>query len=103
MAQPQTSDQEKKLGHQQLDRDKSGDENFGFGSIRQESQEFDIKGMQSALDPDKGTQLLEYNLDAFKNSIWENFLGSHVQMSKLVEKDGSSKVTNQIVSKLGPI
>lgn len=59
--------------------------------------------LQSALDPDKGSQLLEYNLDAFKNSIWENFLGSHVQISKLVEKDGSSKVTNQIVSKLGPV
>lgn len=32
--------------------------------------------VQSVIDPDKGSVLLNYGLDDFKNSIWENFLGS---------------------------
>lgn len=55
------------------------------------------------MDPDKVNQLYNYNIDEFKNSIWENFLGSQVQISKLIEKDGSQKVTNRIVTKMGPI
>ena len=30
------------------------------------------------IDPDKPTALMNYDLDQFKNSIWENFLGSQV-------------------------
>lgn len=33
---------------------------------------------QSVIDPDKGSILMNYGLDDFKNSIWENFLGSQV-------------------------
>jgi hypothetical protein len=33
---------------------------------------------QSIIDPDKEKILLNYDLDEFKNSIWENFLGSQV-------------------------
>ena len=33
---------------------------------------------QSLIDPDKSENLLNYGLDSFKNSIWENFLGSQV-------------------------
>ena len=47
--------------------------------------------------------MYNYNLDDFKNSIWENFLGSQVQNNVLEEADGSSKVTNRIVNKMGPV
>lgn len=39
--------------------------------------------------------LMNYKLDSFRNSIWENFLGSQVQVGSLVDADGSSKVQNQ--------
>jgi len=58
---------------------------------------------QSVMDPDKSVALRNYHLDLFKNSIWENFLGSMIQISKIVEKDGSSMITNRITNKLGPI
>jgi hypothetical protein len=58
---------------------------------------------QSMYDPDKPTALMNYELDEFKNSIWENFLGSQIQISKVVETDGSYKVTNQNVDKMGPV
>lgn len=38
--------------------------------------EYDILNMQSIIDPDKKSMLMNYGLDNFKNSIWENFLGS---------------------------
>lgn len=28
------------------------------------------------IDPDKPSTLMNYDLDEFKNSMWENFLGS---------------------------
>lgn len=31
---------------------------------------------QSVYDPDRKSILMNYNLEDFKNSIWENFLGS---------------------------
>lgn len=31
---------------------------------------------QSIIDPDKEQILMNYDLDVFKNSLWENFLGS---------------------------
>lgn len=55
------------------------------------------------LDPTKQTQLLNYDLDTFKNSIWENFIGSQVQISLLYEADGSSKVTQRNIDKMGPV
>ena len=58
---------------------------------------------QSVIDPDKGSILLNYGLDDYKNSIWENFLGSQVQLSCTVDPDGTEKITNQNVDKLGPI
>ena len=36
---------------------------------------------QSMMDPDKPKALMDYDLDEFKNSMWENFLGSQVQIS----------------------
>ena len=59
--------------------------------------------MQSMMDPTKQTQLMNYDLDTFKNSIWENFIGSQVQVSLLYEADGTSKVTNQNIDKMGPV
>lgn len=55
------------------------------------------------MDPNKGTQLMNYALDEFKNSIWENFMGSQVQLSLTVNPDGKEEVTNQNVDKMGPI
>ena len=37
---------------------------------------------------------MEYDIDEFKNSMWENFLGSQVQYSVEEDPDGSYKVTN---------
>lgn len=42
---------------------------------------------QSIIDPDKAGALMSYDLHEFKNSMWENFLGSQVQISKTVEPD----------------
>ena len=58
---------------------------------------------QSMIDPDKKHILMNYDLDEFKNSMWENFLGSQVQISKLVEADGSYRETNCNVDKMGPV
>jgi len=30
------------------------------------------------IDPDKASTLMNYDMDAFKNSMWENFLGSQM-------------------------
>ena len=42
-------------------------------------------------------------MEEFTNSIWENFLGSQIQITKTHEKDGSWKKTNTNVNKMGPI
>jgi len=56
------------------------------------------------MDPDKAGALLSYDLQEFKNSMWENFLGSQVQISKVVEPDQVTyKITNQNVDKMGPV
>jgi len=41
------------------------------------------------MDPDKKSVLMNYDLDEFKNSIWENFLGSQIQISKVIDADGT--------------
>jgi len=46
------------------------------------------------IDPDKPSALMNYDLDEFKNSMWENFLGSQVSISKTVDADHSYKITN---------
>mmetsp|Transcript_41259 Transcript_41259/g.62819 ORF Transcript_41259/g.62819 Transcript_41259/m.62819 type:complete len:436 (+) Transcript_41259:878-2185(+) len=58
---------------------------------------------QSVIDPDSQNILLHYDLDKFKNSLWENFLGSSVEISYLVDADGKRTVVNQNVNKMGPI
>ena len=84
--------------------DLNPDKELEFGSIYNiESKFVDSKVQQSMIDPTKSQVLLNYNLDSFKNSIWENFLGSHVQISKIVEKEGNFKITNRLTTKLGPI
>lgn len=57
-----------------------GDINFGSVHPNQSTKggKANLRRMQSVMDPDKVQQLYNYNLDAFKNSVWENFLGSHV-------------------------
>lgn len=50
---------------------------------------------QSIMDPDDPKVLMNYDLDQFNNSIWENFLGSQIQISKIVEQDGSKKTVSQ--------
>lgn len=49
---------------------------------------------QSIIDPNRADVLMNYDIDEFKNSIWENFLGSQVQLSSIVEPDGSYKIIN---------
>ena len=58
---------------------------------------------QSVYDPDRKSILMNYNLEDFKNSIWENFLGSQVQISKTMQPDGTYKITNRNVDKMGPV
>jgi hypothetical protein len=58
---------------------------------------------QSIIDPSKANILMDYGIDEFKNSMWENFLGSQVQYSVEEDPDGSYKVTNQNVDKMGPV
>ena len=58
---------------------------------------------QSIIDPSKSNILMDYGIDEFKNSMWENFLGSQVQYSVEEDPDGSYKVTNQNVDKMGPV
>jgi hypothetical protein len=41
----------------------------------------DFLRSQSIMNPDKKAMLEHYGLDDFRNSIWENFLGSQVQLS----------------------
>ena len=41
------------------------------------------------IDPTQASILVNYDLDAFRNSIWENFLGSQIEYVKLVEADGT--------------
>lgn len=79
------------------------DEFVNFGSVNRQNSINDPLKKQSQIDPDRTALLYNYNLDSFKNSIWENFIGSNVQISKIIEEDGTSKITNKIVSKLGPI
>jgi hypothetical protein len=55
------------------------------------------------MDPDKASQMVEYSLDSFKNSIWENFMGSQVQLSKTIEENGVEKITNRNVERMGPV
>ena len=59
--------------------------------------------MLSVIDPSKQTALLNYGLETFRNSIWENFIGSQVEISLLKEADGSKRVTNQNIGKMGPV
>ena len=46
------------------------------------------------MDPNKKDVLLNYDYDEFNNSIWENFLGSQIQISKVIDPDGTEKITN---------
>jgi hypothetical protein len=89
-----------------IESDKNGDSThreINFGRIHRQNSITDPVVQQSAMDPDRVNQLYHYNLDDFKNSIWENFLGSQVQISKLIERDQSFRITNRIVTKMGPI
>lgn len=89
----------------EIDKDIGGNNLINFGSVHpnRENSKFDLRKMQSIIDPSQEKALYNYNLDDFKNSIWENFLGSHVQINKLEEADGTSKVTGKIVNKMGPV
>lgn len=55
------------------------------------------------MDPDDPKVLMNYDLDQFNNSIWENFLGSQIQISKIVEQDGSKKTVSQNIQNMGII
>ena len=46
---------------------------------------------------------MNYSIDDYKNSIWENFLGSQVQISYNLNPDGTEIITNTNVDKMGPI
>jgi len=53
---------------------------LSFPKDRKLSDESFVR-MQSMMDPTKQTQLMNYKIDTFANSIWENFIGSQVQVS----------------------
>lgn len=69
----QQNSEQDKTGHQS-----NADEILNFGSIHRQNSICDPVRKQSVADPSRSSQLYNYNLDAFKNSIWENFIGSHV-------------------------
>ena len=67
---------------------------FEFSDKQISSPEKDnFKSGISMIDPDKASILVNYDLDAFRNSIWENFLGSQIEYVKLIEPDGAQKIT----------
>ena len=72
------------------------------GSVYGE-QKLSYMRKQSMMMPDKKEALLNYDLEAFQNSMWENFLGSQVQISETIDLDDTSNITNQNVDKMGPI
>ena len=41
------------------------------------------------MDPDKDQTLRNYELERFNNSIFENFMGSQIQISKVIDSDGN--------------
>lgn len=41
--------------------------------------------LMSLNEPTKSNALMNYDLDCFNNSIWENFMGSMVEYKKLVD------------------
>ena len=58
---------------------------------------------QSFYNPDRPAQMMNYSIENFENSIWENFLGSQVSLSQVIEANGDQTTTNTNVDKLGPI
>ena len=44
--------------------------------------------LMSLNEPTKSVALINYDLDSFNNSIWENFMGSMVEYKKLVSPNG---------------
>jgi hypothetical protein len=57
--------------------------------------------LMSLNDPTKSTALLNYDLDSFRNSIWENFMGSMVEYKKLVDINGNITITDKKAQKMG--
>jgi hypothetical protein len=51
--------------------------------------------LMSLNEPTKSTALINYDLDSFNNSIWENFMGSMVEYKKLVDPNGSTSITDK--------
>lgn len=47
--------------------------------------------------------MMNYGIENFENSIWENFLGSQVSLSLVIDHDGTTTVSSTNVDKLGPI
>mmetsp|Transcript_31698 Transcript_31698/g.48551 ORF Transcript_31698/g.48551 Transcript_31698/m.48551 type:complete len:95 (+) Transcript_31698:1296-1580(+) len=46
---------------------------------------------------------MSYDYNSFKNSLWENFVGSMYQVSYLQRPDASRNYTHQYVDKMGPV
>lgn len=57
--------------------------------------------LMSLNEPTKSTALINYDLDSFNNSIWENFMGSMVEYKKLVDPNGSTSITDKKAQKMG--
>lgn len=47
--------------------------------------------------------LLNYDLSTFSNTVWETFLGSQIQLTKVEDQDGTQRVTSKNITKQGPI
>lgn len=76
---------------------------LNFGSIHPNQEQLGLRHMQSLIDPSKQQDLYRYDQEAFKNTVWENFIGSQIQISTLIEANGKQKVTNKQVNKMGPV
>ena len=57
--------------------------------------------LMSLNEPTKSTALINYDLDFFNNSIWENFMGSMVEYKKLEDPNGSTSITDKNSQKMG--
>jgi len=47
------------------------------------------------IDPTRKEILKDYGLDEYKNSLWENFIGSSVSISYIEKADGTKVVTRE--------
>jgi hypothetical protein len=68
---------------------------------KEDEAELLTMSLMSLNEPTKSTALVDYGLDVFTNSIWENFMGSMVEYKKLTDENGTFTITDKKPQKLG--